>query len=381
MLSFGQRLRILRKEVNLSQNDLAERLLVSVQSVSKWECDNTMPDISQIVPLAAILGVTTDCLLGVGTDEKADKENLEKKISELHNSGTHYSDGGEYEESIGKKIYVEYSRYVKKYPLDYCIKQTLAWHIYMMLWHCDKGYEIPEKEKESLYNEAVKLLLSLSNQDNDPGRLIETKQILVNLYVYKNELEKAEAVALELPDVHDIRASMLIKIYDQKGDCEKCLEIANRMNNLFGYSNLCWFATRAERISKFGNVRKHEAIAAWRDLEKIARCHHSMAKNNDTFWWVLRSLWGRSNDCIAISDFDGALTAIEEMRDFGVEHYNERKTAGADKAELQSIIDLMQNSLKRGYFLSLGNPDNVIDNDPRFRACQQTFIDIEKELK
>lgn len=147
MLSFGQRLRILRKEVNLSQNDLAEKLLVSVQSVSKWECDNTMPDISQIVPLAAILGVTTDCLLGVGTDEKADREKLEKKVSEIFDSGNSYSDGGEYEESIGKKIYVEYSKYVKKYPLDYHIKQTLAWHIYMMLWHCRKGYEASRKRK------------------------------------------------------------------------------------------------------------------------------------------------------------------------------------------------------------------------------------------
>ena len=86
MLSFGQRLKILRKEADLSQNDLAEQLFVSVQSVSKWECDNAMPDIGQIVPLAAILGVTTDCLLGVGTDEKADREKLEGEIKEINKS-------------------------------------------------------------------------------------------------------------------------------------------------------------------------------------------------------------------------------------------------------------------------------------------------------
>ena len=45
MLSFGQRLKLLRKEVDLSQTDLAEQLFVSVQSVSKWECATTMPDI------------------------------------------------------------------------------------------------------------------------------------------------------------------------------------------------------------------------------------------------------------------------------------------------------------------------------------------------
>ena len=80
MLSFGQRLKLIRKEAQITQAELSEKLMVSVQAISKWECDNTMPDISQIVPLAAILGVTTDCLLGVGGDEKADREKLYEEI-------------------------------------------------------------------------------------------------------------------------------------------------------------------------------------------------------------------------------------------------------------------------------------------------------------
>ena len=83
MLSFGQRLKLIRKESRITQAELAEKLMVSVQAVSKWECDNTMPDVSQLVPLAAILGVTTDCLLGVGGDEKADRERLYKEIDNI----------------------------------------------------------------------------------------------------------------------------------------------------------------------------------------------------------------------------------------------------------------------------------------------------------
>ena len=84
MLSFGQRLKAIRKGVQLTQAELAEKLMVSVQSISKWECDNAMPDISQIVPLSAVLGVTTDCLLGVGGDEKADRENLYKQVEKIN---------------------------------------------------------------------------------------------------------------------------------------------------------------------------------------------------------------------------------------------------------------------------------------------------------
>ena len=95
MLSFGQRLKMLRREREFSQADLAENIGVTVQSVSKWECDNTMPDISQIVPLASILNVTTDCLLGVGSDEKSDKNELfdviDNEFRNLHSTASVYS--------------------------------------------------------------------------------------------------------------------------------------------------------------------------------------------------------------------------------------------------------------------------------------------------
>ena len=51
MNSFGQRLKALRKEAGVSQSFVDDHIGVSTQSVSNWECDNTMPDISQIVPL------------------------------------------------------------------------------------------------------------------------------------------------------------------------------------------------------------------------------------------------------------------------------------------------------------------------------------------
>ena len=74
MLHFGKRLKELRKSAKLTQADLAERLMVSVQTISKWETGNAMPDISQIVPLAALLGVTTDYLLGVTGNEESTRE-------------------------------------------------------------------------------------------------------------------------------------------------------------------------------------------------------------------------------------------------------------------------------------------------------------------
>ena len=47
----------------MSQDQLAERLQVSRQAVSRWERDETMPETDKVVALADIFGVTTDYLL------------------------------------------------------------------------------------------------------------------------------------------------------------------------------------------------------------------------------------------------------------------------------------------------------------------------------
>ncbi|MBR0473396.1 MAG: helix-turn-helix transcriptional regulator [Erysipelotrichaceae bacterium] len=64
MESFGTRLANLRREHNLTQNDIADRLNISAQAVSKWENDLTSPDIDTLLKLADIFDITVDELLG-----------------------------------------------------------------------------------------------------------------------------------------------------------------------------------------------------------------------------------------------------------------------------------------------------------------------------
>lgn len=62
-MTIGERLYQLRKERNLSQEDLANELDVSRQSISKWETDQSMPDFDKIIALCQYFGITTDELL------------------------------------------------------------------------------------------------------------------------------------------------------------------------------------------------------------------------------------------------------------------------------------------------------------------------------
>ena len=57
------RLAALRKQAGLSQQDLAERLHVSRQAVSRWESGESMPTVDNLLYLSSIFGVSVDFLL------------------------------------------------------------------------------------------------------------------------------------------------------------------------------------------------------------------------------------------------------------------------------------------------------------------------------
>ena len=61
-MSIGQNIKKYRKEKGYTQRELADLIGVSVQAISKWETDTGAPDISQVVPLASALDISTDAL-------------------------------------------------------------------------------------------------------------------------------------------------------------------------------------------------------------------------------------------------------------------------------------------------------------------------------
>ena len=74
MNTIGQRIKELRKKNDLTQEKLADLLGVTYQSVSKWECGTTMPDLAMIVPLARALHVSADELLGMKPVEQDERK-------------------------------------------------------------------------------------------------------------------------------------------------------------------------------------------------------------------------------------------------------------------------------------------------------------------
>lgn len=74
MNDFAQRVITLRKELSMTQEQLAQELGITAQAVSKWETGQSYPDITLLPKLAGVLHVRVDELLGVAAPQAADTE-------------------------------------------------------------------------------------------------------------------------------------------------------------------------------------------------------------------------------------------------------------------------------------------------------------------
>ena len=114
--TMGQIIRRLRKERNLTQEELAEQLKITCQAVSRWENETGMPDISMVVPLSNVLGVSTDMLFGKdGTDGN---EEIEAHIRETETKLGNRPDDAD-ELAWRRDCCEESRRLLEKYPNSY----------------------------------------------------------------------------------------------------------------------------------------------------------------------------------------------------------------------------------------------------------------------
>lgn len=106
--TLGKRIAEQRKRMKLTQDQLAEKLGITAQAVSKWENDQSCPDITMLPRLAEIFGITTDELLGMeATQPIHDAEVVEEK---QENEGIHIQNGNwEFKWDSGKKDAVTFA--------------------------------------------------------------------------------------------------------------------------------------------------------------------------------------------------------------------------------------------------------------------------------
>ena len=93
MKTLGEKLASLRKQANMTQNDLADKLMVSRQAITKWENDKGLPDIDNLVMISKIFNVTMEDLLEYKIETIEFKEGNTVETISKENSKIRKADG------------------------------------------------------------------------------------------------------------------------------------------------------------------------------------------------------------------------------------------------------------------------------------------------
>ncbi len=72
-MEMGKEIRRLRNARGLTQEALAAALNVSPQTVSKWECGNTVPDVQLLPEIAVYFGITIDQLFAMTPEQQMER--------------------------------------------------------------------------------------------------------------------------------------------------------------------------------------------------------------------------------------------------------------------------------------------------------------------
>ena len=77
-MKISERIKKYREENHITQQELADKLYVSKQAISKWENDKSLPDVSMYPTIASLLNITVDELMG--NEANKNKLILSKKV-------------------------------------------------------------------------------------------------------------------------------------------------------------------------------------------------------------------------------------------------------------------------------------------------------------
>ncbi len=185
-MSIGTTIKKLRRDRNITQEQLAELLGVSTNAVSQWECDKTAPDISHLPVLANIFEVSADILLEIDIAKSKKQSEIKEftaKYSEFHSQG-------KTEERLKLCRTMQ-----KKYPND----ETVRYYLMRVL---QNGY-IDES-----FDEIVMLGEQLLDSDNMEYRTGAIRGLCFT-YLHKGNRAKALQYADMIPPAEDLHVHVL----------------------------------------------------------------------------------------------------------------------------------------------------------------------------
>ncbi|WP_051208992.1 helix-turn-helix domain-containing protein [Butyrivibrio sp. WCD3002] len=173
-LSLSENIKKYRKEMGLTQEELAEAFGITIGAVSKWESGSTIPDIMTLIELADFFNISVDVLLGYSISSKS-VDDIKQKINTLLKEAR-------YDEAIS-----ETGKALIRYPANFKIVLEAAKTYNVITAAC--GYKKYLEKTISLYESALRLI----SQNTDPD--VDEFSIRLCIAELKSQNNPEEALA------------------------------------------------------------------------------------------------------------------------------------------------------------------------------------------
>lgn len=196
-LTIGNKIKSLRKKHNLTQEQLAEHLGISFQSISKWENNIALPDITFVPSIAAFFEVSIDELFNY------DLKEINYKVESIRDEAYKYRRKEDFVKA--KEILIEG---LKSYP-----NNELLLNNYL--------YTINYKDDP---DEMITVAGKLVSETTDDEIKYDALRFLSYAYQSKGELEYAKATLEQIPEIYFTKLSEMASLLDGR---EK-FEVANK---------------------------------------------------------------------------------------------------------------------------------------------------------
>ena len=346
-MSIGTTIKKLRRDKNITQEQLAELLGVSTNAVSQWECDKTAPDISHLPVLANIFEVSADVLLEIDIAKSKKQTEIKEftaKCAELHSQG-------KTEERLKLCRGMQ-----KKYPND----ETVRYNLMKVL---KTGYV------DESFDEIVMLgeqLLQSTNMEYRTGAI----RGLCLTYLDKGNREKALQYADMIPPAEDLHVHVL-EGNELVEHCQNYFwKVCDRMYLYMKYLIDC-------KDAGYTHAEKHTMLKSLYDMFHIIFSNEDFGFYNDrltriSFFMALES--GKAGEFDrAIGELEKMVLYCEKFKNF-TEIDHSSLFVNKIKFSRKDISKHSEETLGHAYLRYLNNNDNVfvsIKNDPRYTNIKE----------
>lgn len=348
-MNISNTIRTRRRAKDMTQEELAEVLGVSVSAVSQWESDKTMPDIALIPAICSVLEITSDELFGIDLERK--KEDIDKIAMEA----AKYGNRGYTKEAI-EILENGFKRYPDSFDLMY----------YLMDYYHTLYNDGDEKAKQRVIEYGEKILEKCTDSTTRAG----ATQLLCFIY-QKDDPKRAEQLAYSMGDIWTCREVLRTHIY--KGD--KNIEASQDMVIIAMELMMQGMRRNFENDAGENRYNRDEMAAVH---EKIIAIYHTIFEDGD-FGFYHTSLQD-SEQPLAI------YYAEQQDKEKCLEHlkaaaYHAIEFVKFDKVEEITRTSIVLRGQKEGGFSTTGSDNNALELKDSMKDARYDFVRDTEEFR